>query len=122
MAEIRDDRLFKQPEGIHLGECPICCLPLPIDPKKSGINSCCCKRICRGCDYANKTREIEQGLELKCPYCREPMPETGEEINQNYQKRVEANDPVAIFKIGKKCDEEGNYMRKRFNITQKQRH
>src|SRR6056300_973086 len=48
-AEIHDDRLFTQPEGIHLGECPICCLPLPLDIRKSRINSCCCKWICNGC-------------------------------------------------------------------------
>src|SRR6056300_651088 len=37
MAEIRDDRLFRQPEISHLGECPICCLPLPLDVKKSPV-------------------------------------------------------------------------------------
>ena len=31
MAEIRDDRLFQQPDECCLGECPICCLPLPLD-------------------------------------------------------------------------------------------
>ena len=30
-AELRDEILFKQPESTHLGECPICCLPLPLD-------------------------------------------------------------------------------------------
>jgi hypothetical protein len=34
LGELRDDRLFTQPEGIHLGECPICCLPLPLDIEK----------------------------------------------------------------------------------------
>src|SRR5210317_1376516 len=54
MAEIRDDRLFTQPEESHLGECPICCLPLSLDPNKFSLNSCCCKHTCDGCDYANK--------------------------------------------------------------------
>src|SRR5210317_934204 len=45
MAEIRDDKLFTQPDGSY-GECPICCLPLPIDENKFGLYSCCCKRIC----------------------------------------------------------------------------
>ena len=26
-AEFRDKELFTQPDGSHLGECPICCLP-----------------------------------------------------------------------------------------------
>ena len=32
-AELKDEILFKQPESSHLGDCPICCLPLPIDIK-----------------------------------------------------------------------------------------
>ena len=34
-AELRDEMLFRQPESTHLGDCPICCLPLPIDEEKS---------------------------------------------------------------------------------------
>jgi len=110
LAEIRDDELFKQPDESYLGECPICCLPTPLDLlKKSLVNSCCCKRICRGCDYANKNREIKQGMEHKCPFCREPLPKTDEESIQNYMKRAKANDPIALFNMGKKCYEEGDY-------------
>jgi len=101
-AEIRDDRLFKQPDESHLGECPICCLPLPLGEKKWAINSCCCKTICKGCEYANVLREKEQGLEHRCPYCREPLPDTDEEMDQNYMKRIKANDPVALFQMGEK--------------------
>jgi tetratricopeptide (TPR) repeat protein len=103
MAEIREDKLFTQPDESCLGECPICCLPLPLGMTKSVINSCCCKRICHGCNYTNKLREVEQGLEQRCVYCRELMPETDEEIKQNYMKRVKANDPVAILNMGSKC-------------------
>lgn len=39
-AEFRDDRLFKQPDESHYGECPICCLPLPLEVQKSRINLC----------------------------------------------------------------------------------
>ena len=42
---MRDDNLFRQPDGSHLGECPICFLPLPLDITKSMVNSCCCKLI-----------------------------------------------------------------------------
>jgi tetratricopeptide (TPR) repeat protein len=108
VAEIRDDRLFRQPDESYLGECPICCLPLPID-SKSMIHSCCCKRICKGCNYANRKREMEEDLEQRCPYCREPLPETGEENEKNYMKRFKANDPVAMCQMGKTCREEGDY-------------
>ncbi len=109
LAEIRDDRLFTQPDESHLGECPLCYLPLPIDQKKYGTFSCCCKRICRGCSYANQQREEEQGLEQRCPFCREPMPKTDEEIEQNLVKRVKTNDPAALFKTGSNCDDKGDY-------------
>jgi tetratricopeptide (TPR) repeat protein len=108
-AEIRDDKLLSQPDGNHLGECPICFLPLPLDEDKQTMNSCCCKRICEGCNFANKKREIEQGLEQKCPYCRELLPETQEEIERNLMKRAKANDPLAIFQMGAKRYNEGDY-------------
>ena len=108
-AEIRDNLLFTQPDESHWGECPICCLPLTLDAAKSKLNSCCCKRICIGCAYANMRRENEQGLEHKCPYCRETLPKTQKEMIQNYVKRVKANDPVAIHQIGSKCNNEGDY-------------
>ncbi len=109
-AEIRDDKLFQQPDESYLGECPICCLPLPIDPnKKWMINSCCYKIICKGCEHANDRRELEAGLEHKCPYCREPVPETKEEANQNEMKRVKANDPDALCQVGTKRYNEGDY-------------
>lgn len=73
------------------------------------MNSCCSKTICKGCSSANAVRELEQGLEHKCPFCREPVPKTQEEIEQNEMKRVKANDPIAIGKMGNKCEREGNF-------------
>src|SRR6056300_1755002 len=110
-AEIRDDRLFRQPDESHLGECPICCLPLPLDHNKWNINSCCCKAICTGCNHANYLREKEQGLEQRCPFCREPLTKPDEEMNQLLMKRVKANDPAALFQMGQKCEHEGDYER-----------
>ena len=119
MAEIRDDRLFTQPDGSHLGECPICCLPLPLPlplhrskSAASAINSCCCKEICDGCSHANQLREIEQGLEQRCPFCREPMPigdKQDEEFEKNYMKRVKVNDPVALYQMGGRYHDKGDY-------------
>jgi tetratricopeptide (TPR) repeat protein len=108
-AEIRDDKLFTLPDESHLGECPICCLPVPLDTTKSVINSCCCKRICDGCDCVNMRREKEQGLEHKCPYCREAVPETVEEAEKILMKRAKANDPNALLKMGFECKYEGDY-------------
>eukprot|EP00984_Skeletonema_dohrnii_P012552 scaffold5111_cov84-Skeletonema_dohrnii-CCMP3373.AAC.1 len=89
MAELRDEILFKQPESSHEGDCPICCLPLPLDLEKTFIMPCCCKAICRGCDLANQMREMEGKIEPKCPFCRHPPPKSEEEAVRNVMKRVE---------------------------------
>ncbi len=109
MAEIREDRLFTQPDESYLGECPICCLPLPLDIRKSTIMTCCGKSICDGCDYANTLREGREGLEHKCLYCRESLPKNQEESDQRLAKRVKANDPEAMCQMGKKCCKKGDF-------------
>eukprot|EP00986_Skeletonema_menzelii_P005699 scaffold2115_cov108-Skeletonema_menzelii.AAC.1 len=110
-AELRDEILFKQPESSHFGDCPICCLPLSIDPKKSVLMPCCSKVICNGCDYANTKREIEGKLQEKCAFCRKAAPDTDEEVIEQLMKRIEANDPVAMRQIGGKMHEKGEYKR-----------
>jgi TPR repeat protein len=37
------------------------------------------------------------------------MPNTDEEIDQNYMERAKANDPRALFNMGSKCNAEGDY-------------
>ena len=111
-AELHDEILFKQPEGTHLGDCPICCLPVPIDTStvgKSVFMTCCSKRVCVGCNLANKRRETEERQEHKCPFCRKVMPTTEEEINERLIMRIEANDPVAMCSMGKEKYVGGDY-------------
>ena len=98
-AEMRDELLFKQPESTHLGDCPICCLPLPLDKEKSNIYECCSKVICNGCSHTNWLREIQQKLQQTCPFCREAVPEN-EEGDKKNMMRIEANDPVAMVQRG----------------------
>ena len=89
-AELRDYTLFKQPESSHLGDCPICCLPLSLELKNSTIMWCCSKTLCNGC------RKEFESRELRCPFCRRAYPETYEESEVLLMKRVEANDPAAL--------------------------
>eukprot|EP00984_Skeletonema_dohrnii_P022631 scaffold11731_cov74-Skeletonema_dohrnii-CCMP3373.AAC.2 len=92
VAELRDELLFAQPKSSHLGECPICFLPLPLDGRgKIMMKSCCSKVICDGCWYAMKRT---------CPFCRHPAPATKAEVDANTMKRVEANDRVAMRQMG----------------------
>ena len=111
-AEIRDDLLFTQPGSTHLGECPLCCVPLPLGDEKNSMYTCCCKVICKGCDLANDLREMEGGLEHKCPFCREPLPENEnkQKCQKNLVERIKANDPVALCQMGLQCFfDEGDY-------------
>ena len=109
-AELHDELLFKQPEGSYLGDCPICCLPLPIDaPETYCTNACCSKMICDGCDFANKWRENEMRHQQSCPFCRKAMPKTQEECDERMMKRIEANDPIAMRHVGTRRHMEGDY-------------
>ena len=115
-AELRDEILFKQPEGSHLGDCPICFLPLSLDLQKSAVASCCSKRVCCGCILASQKQEKAARLEHKCPFCRDPMPKSEEEYKihavndkRKLAKRAEANDPVALCEMGATHHREGDY-------------
>ena len=111
-AELRDELLFKQPEGTHMGrDCPICSLPMPLDIKKSTIYDCCSKLICNGCRHANQIREIELRLQQSCPFCRKPGPKTKSEQDKRRMKRIKANDPVSIRHEGIKWHEKGYHSR-----------
>jgi hypothetical protein len=109
VAELRDELLFKQPESSHEGDCPICLLPLPLDPTKYVMQACCSKTICNGCKYANALQEAKKSLEHKCPFCRHPIPKSKEDAEKDVMKRVEANDPVAMRFVGFDRALEGDY-------------
>ena len=109
-AELRDRDLFTMPDGSHLGECPICCLPLPIDDVGTVFMGCCCKILCKGCNYANQKREYEEGLEHRCAFCREPLTNSQEEVIKKIMKRIkENNDPAAMHQTGIRHYREGDY-------------
>ena len=108
-AELHDEILFKQPECNHEGDCPICMIPLPLDVSVTTMMTCCGKIVCCGCYHANKMREIKERLQQKCPFCRKVVPKTEKEVNEQFMKRIEANDPFAICDMGTiKCNE-GDY-------------
>lgn len=59
--------------------------------------------------HANQKREAEEGLQHRCPFCRELAVGTIEELMPRIMKRVKENDPVALFQTGLKRCEEGDY-------------
>jgi len=108
-AELHDELLFKQPESSHLGDCPICCLPVHLDLNKATMMVCCSKLVCDGCDHANQKREAVGKLERKCPFCRKPIPSTKDRADKMIMKRIEANDPVAMRQWGREQYDNGDY-------------
>ncbi len=109
-AELRDELLFKQPASSHLGDCPICMIPLPLVDSATNLKTCCSKLICNGCRYANHKREIEARLAHTCLYCRKAVPSTEEECDKYRLKRIEVNDPVAMTFHGIKQYGKGDFI------------
>jgi hypothetical protein len=113
-AELRDELLFKQPESTHLGDCPICMIPLPLDEEKISFRFCCCNFVCEGCMHQSFKREMEERRRYpECPFCREPTP-TGDNmkssLNKLSMKRVKAKDPVAMCLMGGDLDSKGDHI------------
>ncbi len=108
-AELRDRDLFAQPDSSHLGECPICCLPLSLDAAKWGYMGCCSQLICLGCNFFNTKRERDQGLENRCAFCREPLAKSDEECEKEKMERVKKNCPFALREMGATHYDEGDY-------------
>ncbi len=108
-AELRDELLFKQPESSHLGDCPICYLPLSLKANTSKMAQCCSKRICDGCNFANQKCQFEGKLEIICPFCRHPVPSDDKTCNRLLMNRVEINDPIALRQLGCIHEGEGDY-------------
>ena len=101
-AELRDEILFKQPESTHRGDCPLCCVPLPIEDEKTLSYSCCSKLICMGCAFADLSRQRGENIRVQtCPFCRQPTgPGSDEAVDKDLMKRAEANDPAALRLMG----------------------
>jgi len=97
--KISDEELFKQPPPKE--DCPICFQLLPNLGKGYKYQTCCGKIICSGCIHAplfdNQGNKVNN---KKCPFCRTPHPKSIEEVLEREKKRVEKNDPYAIFNLG----------------------
>jgi hypothetical protein len=97
--ELHDRKLFTQPDETHLGECPICFLPLPLDPQKCLFWSCCSSSTCKGCAYSDfKSIKCD---ERRCPFCREPAVRDEEDARKRIMERIKAKDPIALRYMGK---------------------
>ena len=95
--ELHDEKLFEEPPPLE--DCPICMIRLP-SLKAGGVYmDCCGKVICSGCIYAFQSRATKEE-DNKCPFCRTPPPESDEEWVKRNRKRMDMNDPRAIYNLG----------------------
>ena len=107
-ALLHDRKLFTQPDKTHLGDCPLCFLPLPLDGSKSMFRTCCSETVCNGCIYANFMSNIHDMVKAgRCPFCREVA--NDDENDKRMMKRAKANDPAALSQMGGRCSKEGDY-------------
>jgi TPR repeat protein len=93
-AELHDEALFKEPPP--RGECPICMLPLPTNPKEHKYQPCCGKMLCVGCILAAHAADNRR----LCPFCRTPEHTSDEELVERMKKRAEGDDADAIHNLG----------------------
>ena len=94
-AEIHDEALFK--EHPPREDCPICFLPLGLDPRESAFKSCCGKVICLGCIYAMDEEAHGRGKIGLCAFCRKPQSTSAEEDIKRMKKLMEADNALAFY-------------------------
>ena len=93
-AELHDEALFK--EHPPRDDCPICFLPLPLNPSETTFKSCCGKKICGGCIVAMMKESFGRGKTDLCAFCREPIPNSDEEERKQIKKLIDADNAQAF--------------------------
>ena len=101
-AELHDEKLFKQPPPKD--DCPICFVQLPSLATGCRYKTCCGKTICSGCAYApvydDRGNEVAEEKQNECAFCRVVAPKSNKVSMQRLTKRMELDDPIAIFNLG----------------------
>ena len=96
IAELHDEKLFKQPPKLE--DCLICFLRLPTLTSGTRYMACCGKTICSGCCHAplydHQGNEVDNN---KCPFCRVVAPKSDKELNSVLIKRSEAGDVPTLL-------------------------
>ena len=104
VAELYDQELFKGPPPPR-EDCPICFLPLPLDPRQSAFKSCCGKLICIGCVYAMALEGVKRGKKKEelgmCAFCRMPLSNLDEERIKQLTKQIEKGSGKACCDLAK---------------------
>jgi hypothetical protein len=102
VAELHDEKLFRVPPPRE--DCPICFLPLPLQPDESSFKSCCGKIICDGCGYAMIIEDAKRGKKKEelgiCAFCRTLIPSSDEERLNLLTNLIEKGNAMAYYQFG----------------------
>ena len=102
-VELRDVELFGPPEERE--ECPICFVPMPLEPKQKVHVRCCGKTACMACALASNATGLRT-----CPFCRAQIHD--EEHDQQLRNRVELGDVFAMEILAESYEIGGNGVQK----------
>ena len=94
-AELHEEALFKDPPPTE--DCPICFLPLALDPRENAFKTCCGKLICCGCVYTMSKEARGRGKIDLCAFCREPNPSSDADETKRIKKLMDANNARAFY-------------------------
>eukprot|EP00985_Skeletonema_marinoi_P025747 scaffold19204_cov66-Skeletonema_marinoi.AAC.1 len=86
--------------------CASCGIGQVDDIKLKKCTACFLVRYCSRLQYCKYICDIDGCLDRKCPFCRQPTPDSDEEART---KRIKANDPVATLDMGLERQNEGDY-------------
>ena len=102
-AELHDEELFKELPP-PLEDCPICFLRIPTLKSGRRYMTCCGKLICGGCFHApvydNQGNKVDIEKQNECAFCRIVAPKSMQEVIERLKRRVEVEDPFAIYILG----------------------
>ena len=99
VAELHDEALFKEPPPRE--DCPICFLPMPLDPSESIFKPCCGKTICSGCIYTMTKDAHGRGKIGLCAFCRAPDATSDEENVKRVKKLIAAENAQAFSQLAR---------------------
>jgi len=110
MSELKknDPELWKPHPPTEI--CPLCLVPMPIEPDRSSYFSCCGKNMCFACkaetDRALATRNRRNNesklppMDPSCAFCGMLAPKTDSEMITRYEERVDKGDVKAMVILG----------------------
>lgn len=95
--KISEDELWKPHPPTD--DCPLCCVPLPLESTKRVYFPCCSMQVCYACSFEHHRSVKKLNREQTCAFCRAPSVDRALCLKQ-YEKRLLKDDADAIMNLG----------------------